>query len=93
MAGIWDSLEETEPPAAISLPIAITAPDAVVVHDLMNHDKIRHETEHLRISLDCSAHIAVVAYKVADYIPNLQSSEQRQFWEVQVCIIFMKSTD
>ena len=88
MADLWGALEEAKPAEAISLPVAINEPDFVVKADLMNHDKIRHETQLLHTSLDCSAHIAVAAYKVADYMPNLQNSEQRQFWEVQVCLRF-----
>lgn len=86
MADLWGALDEPEPLETVSLPVAVRTPDVVVKQDLINHDNIRHQTEQLRISLDCSAQIAVAAYKVADYIPNLRDSKYREFWEVQVCI-------
>jgi hypothetical protein len=87
MADLWGSLDETQPAESSIGTVAIKTPDAIVVQDLINHDKIRSETEQLRTSLDCSAQIVVAAYKVADYIPNLQNARHREFWQVNVSSI------
>jgi len=84
MADLWGALVETQPAESPIVTVAIKTPDAIVVQDLINHDKIRSETEQLRTSLECSAQIVVAAYKVADYVPNLKNAEYREFWEVQV---------
>jgi hypothetical protein len=84
MADLWGALEETEPTENATSTVAIRTPDAVVVQDLINHDKIRSETEQLRMSLSCSAQIVVAAYKVADYVPHMENSKHREFWEIQV---------
>ena len=97
MADLWGALEETEPVETLSVPIAVAlpTPDTVVVKDLITHDKIRSETDLLRTSMACSSRIVVAAYKVADYVPNLQDSKHREFWKEQVCFIYtiLKSED
>ena len=87
MTDLWDALDETGPVENSSRTVAVKTPDAIVVEDLINHDKIRSETEQLRMSLACSASIVVAAYKVADYVPNMQNAKHREFWEIQVSLI------
>jgi hypothetical protein len=89
MADLWDSLEETKSVESPTRVVDIKAPDTIVVQDLINHDKIRSETEQLRMSLECSARIVVAAYKVADYVPDLNNTQQREFWQVQVSLILL----
>jgi hypothetical protein len=87
MTDLWGALEETQPVVSPTLPVAIKAPDDVVIQDLITHEKIRSETNLLKTCLDCSAGIVVAAYKVADYVPNLANDQYRQFWQVQVSLI------
>jgi hypothetical protein len=91
MADLWGTLDETEPVESPTVTVAIKTPGAIVEQDLINHEKIRSETDQLRTSLDCSAQIVVAAYKVADYIPNLSNAEHRQFWELQVSLSLFSS--
>jgi hypothetical protein len=86
MADLWGALDETKPVETPTTIVALITPDERVKRDLINHDNIRSETEQLRMSLDCSARIVVAAYKVADYVPNLQNNAHRQFWEVEVSL-------
>ena len=84
MADLWDALNDTETAEPPTTTIAIKTPSDIVVEGLINHDKIRSETEQLRTCLDCSAQIVITAYKVADYVPNLKDSKHREFWEQEV---------
>ncbi|CAF3947453.1 unnamed protein product [Rotaria magnacalcarata] len=93
MADLWDTLEETEPVTSPTVTVAIRTPDVTVVQDLINHDKIRSETELLRQSMNSSGQIVIAAYKVADYVPNLENSEHRQFWQSEVIPTLIKSLD
>jgi hypothetical protein len=79
MADLWDALEETEPVVTPVTTVAIKTPDDIVVQDLINHGKIRGETEQLRTSLNCSAQIVIAAYRVADYVPNLTNNQHASF--------------
>ena len=86
-----DALEEDGPAETPTTTVAIKTPDAIVVQDLINNEKIISETNQLKISMDCSERIVIAAYKVADYVPNLANAEQRQFWQVQVSFILLSS--
>ncbi|CAF3522649.1 unnamed protein product [Rotaria socialis] len=93
MADLWGALEEIEPGTSPTVTVAIRTPDVTVVQDLINHDKIQRETEQLRQSMNYSAQIVIAAYKVADYVPNLENSEHRQFWQSEVIPTLVKSLD
>ena len=93
MADLWGALEEVEPIENPTVTVAIKTPDAVLNEDLINLRKIQGETELLKKSLDCSAQIVIAAYKVADYVPNLNNSQHREFWEQQVSLILCLSNE
>ena len=87
MADLWGALEETPVPEEKPVQtIVIATPNEVVTQDLVNNGKIQSETEQLRTSMNCSALIVVAAYKVADYVPNLQKDDHREFWQTQVSL-------
>ncbi|CAF3422524.1 unnamed protein product [Rotaria sp. Silwood2] len=93
MADLWGALDNTEPVEKPATVVAIKAPDAIVVEDLINNGKILSETIQLKTSLDCSALIVIAAYKVADYVPNLANAKYREFWQVEVIPTLVKSLD
>lgn len=90
MTDLWGALDEVKPveSSLVPAPTVLPTPDAVVVKDLITHDKIQSETDLLRTSMAYSARIVVSAYKVADYVPNLQDNKHREFWKVKVRFIY-----
>lgn len=63
-------------------------PAQSIEFDLNNEISIQRSTDHLKYCLKASEGVVDAAYRLREYVPNLNSTERNAFWKESVKVFF-----
>ena len=86
-----EEAQENKVPVYTRAELAEISPNDMIIYDMKNEQLLHDHTYALQTSMSICEHIAVAAYKVAEYVPDLHDNKYAEFWKEQVSIITVKT--